>query len=589
MKGFKRLFFGAIISMMALPAFQAAFHLIPERTLRGAFIKEEFPELTKGSWFDGTYQDKFNNVLESSIGFHKTLVRINNEIDYRLFRKANAEGVIIGNNRNLYEYDYIRSLAGIDYMGRQYMEHKLSRFKFLQEHLKETKDIDLILVLEPGKASFFPEDIPEKYLKNVKDSTNYLLIKALIKERQLNCLDLIQYFNSLKNNSPYPLFTKNGTHWSVYGAVLASDTLIGYIEDLRDIHMGPLHWDTVEFSRIPRDTDNDVETAMNLLLALPQQTYAYPIIRYDTVNQYDKPLVLTVGDSYYWNIFNLRVPKYLFGNEAFWYFNHEIYPDFYVQAKYVKDVNIRYEVEKNEVVMIVLTERNHFNIDWRFIDMLYEAYVPGEYIDPVYSRISRMILHPPWFNEMIEHSQTSGEPLGNILWREAKYQLYLDDKFEYMLRYGQEYLEGVIRDDSAWLDQVRQKATAKGISVEEMVTMDAIYMFNLNYPEISQIYTGIRDQYEEIAKNAVLSDSLLSIVKKYQLSDETARFGLACNLYREQRLQQIKRSILSDYNWSEHVEAKASAKGVTFEEMLELDANWVYDEEVRKARENASL
>ena len=58
------------------------------------------------------------------------------------------------------EYDYIRSWLAIDYPGDSFIEKKLQRTKYVQEYLKREKGIDLVIVFEPGKASFYPEYIP---------------------------------------------------------------------------------------------------------------------------------------------------------------------------------------------------------------------------------------------------------------------------------------------------------------------------------------------------------------------------------------------------------------------------------------------
>ena len=40
---------------------------------------------------------------------------------------------------------------------------KLNRAKYVQEYLKKEKGIDLVIVFEPGKASFYPEFISGNY------------------------------------------------------------------------------------------------------------------------------------------------------------------------------------------------------------------------------------------------------------------------------------------------------------------------------------------------------------------------------------------------------------------------------------------
>ena len=41
----------------------------------------------------------------------------------------------------------------------------------------------------------------------------------------------VDNFLNEKESLPYPLYSKNGTHWSYYGMCLAADTLIRFIEE----------------------------------------------------------------------------------------------------------------------------------------------------------------------------------------------------------------------------------------------------------------------------------------------------------------------------------------------------------------------
>ena len=67
----------------------------------------------------------------------------------------------------------------------------------------------------------------------------------------------------------------------------------------------------IETSTKAQDTDDDVLKTMNLLLQQKARKLAYPVISFDTTGV-KKPMVLVVADSYYWNIFNTRIPKISF-------------------------------------------------------------------------------------------------------------------------------------------------------------------------------------------------------------------------------------------------------------------------------------
>ena len=128
-----------IIFLMLLPAFQMRFRLFREKPLNGAFNLAEEPQFTKLNWYSGNYQENVERYLKDHSGFRNFLVRLQNQYDFTLFRKTNAEGAIVGKNKQLYEYDYIRSWLAIDYPGDSFIKQKLNRTKYLQEYLKKEK------------------------------------------------------------------------------------------------------------------------------------------------------------------------------------------------------------------------------------------------------------------------------------------------------------------------------------------------------------------------------------------------------------------------------------------------------------------
>ena len=85
-----------ILAGFLVPGLQSILRIIPERKLHGEYEELIRPELNKNNWMSGKFQEAFDPWLEENIGFHNGLVRINNQLDYTLFHKPNADGVIRG-------------------------------------------------------------------------------------------------------------------------------------------------------------------------------------------------------------------------------------------------------------------------------------------------------------------------------------------------------------------------------------------------------------------------------------------------------------------------------------------------------------
>src|SRR5512133_2015892 len=137
--------FGLIILLIVLPALQMQFGIFREKPLDGAFNYSEKPTFSKDNWYTGEFQGQVETYLKDHSGFRNFLVRLQNQVDFSLFRKANAEGAVVGKNKQLYEYDYIRSWLAIDYPGDSFVEKKLQRTKYIQDYLKREKNIDLVV------------------------------------------------------------------------------------------------------------------------------------------------------------------------------------------------------------------------------------------------------------------------------------------------------------------------------------------------------------------------------------------------------------------------------------------------------------
>ena len=59
----------------------------------------------------GVYQKRLDNKLASDFGFRSLLIKINNQLNFSLFNKVNAKGVIAGKENYLFETTYIAGLV----------------------------------------------------------------------------------------------------------------------------------------------------------------------------------------------------------------------------------------------------------------------------------------------------------------------------------------------------------------------------------------------------------------------------------------------------------------------------------------------
>lgn len=364
------LLFALIGVLLLLPLIQQLTGFVKVKPLFGAITEGQKPIFDFNRWMEGDYQKEMESYLNEKFGFRNYFIRLNNQVAYSLYQKAKANGVIIGKENYLYELSYINAYYGRDFVGRDSINSVLNKVAYLQEHLAK-KNITLMLVLNPGKVSYYPQYIPDS-LVGTKSITNYEYYAQKAKSINLNVLDLRSYFILNKSTFPYPLFPKCGIHWSTYCEILAKDTLMKYIGALRKTAVPEIIMDSISLDKGTRNRDADIKDGMNLLMGPDCGELAYPNYHILEKNR-TKFTSLVVADSFYWGIYgNLDVAQ-LFKNNQFWFYYYELYnPEW--GLKYPGDIDLKKEIEKQDIIIIMATESTLPRLGWGFIEAAYSLY-----------------------------------------------------------------------------------------------------------------------------------------------------------------------------------------------------------------------
>ena len=369
----KHIIFYLVLFLLFLPIIQQTTHFIKLTPLKGDIQVLDSPAFSFDAWFNGTYAIQKEEYCNQSFGLRSFFVRIYNQLYYTLFKVVNAKDVVIGKNNYLYEKNYIRAYLGEDFVGQEEIQKKVIKLQKICDTLK-TKNIQLIVVLAPGKGSFYPEYIPEKHDLTRKKITNYEAYVSSLKNTRINVIDFHSWFIKMKPLSPYPLFPKNGIHWSHYGQLLAADSVVKYIYSKNNSPKKPnILIKKIEKSNHMSYSDDDIEQGMNLLFNIDDLYMGYPLFSFENTD-FPQLKVLTIADSYYWGMFNFGLSKDLFNDGQFWYYNKQVYPDSYNKPIVVSDLDMIESVEKNNVILLLSTDANLYKFAFGFIDQLYDEY-----------------------------------------------------------------------------------------------------------------------------------------------------------------------------------------------------------------------
>jgi hypothetical protein len=257
--------------------------------------------------------------------------------------------------------------------------------------------------------------------------------------------------------------------------VLAADTLLGFIGSTLGYPVPRMVIDRVEMSDTLRDTDGDVASLMNLLIAPGHPEMAYPVFHFGEAPATPKPRILVISDSYFFNILGAKIPARAFANEAFWYYNKTIYPDNWLTPTDTSAVDIPKTVEGMDIVLIMVTERFYYHFDWDFADILFRHYYPEAAREYRYDFMRDIIRNYVWFDDVQMQADYSGQPMESKLAGHADYEFWQADQAG-KLPHDLGFYRFNILKDPKWMQQIREKAAINKIAVDEQVSRDALWM-----------------------------------------------------------------------------------------------------------------
>jgi len=411
--------------IIGIPALQSLTHLFPENKLNGVVANQPLPKLNWDNWYHFRYQPKLNAQIEQHFGFRTSFVKLYNQLDYSLFHQAHGAGIVLGKKNYLFEEWFITAYYGKDFVGEDKIKKTVSQVKQARDYFKNIGK-ELMVVIAPGKADFFPEFIPDHW-KDTLRKTNYQEMSASLSAAGIPLLDFNKLFVAMKDTASCLLFPKTGTHWSHYGSRLATDSLSGFVSALLkrrlpDIHLGPSS---------PADTlvapDGDLESLMNLYFPLSQEPLCYPEVIANPAEGMPLPSAIVIGDSFFWPMFNLPLNGRLFQEVKFWYYNSTVYPDSYTDSLKTSSLHFPEAFTQTDLIILMVNPSNIQNIGWGFLDRVTkELYQPGwqkEYDKMVKEYIQAIHNTPDWEKKIAEDALKQGISTDSMIRNHARYMV----------------------------------------------------------------------------------------------------------------------------------------------------------------------
>jgi hypothetical protein len=158
-----------------------------------------------------------------------------------------------------------------------------------------------------------------------------------------------------------------------------------------------------------------------------------------------------------------------------------------------------------------------------------------------------------WYGDIIIKAKKEHTSLEDGLINNGLYLFHQKDTLDYFIFYGPQHFSRMISNDPKWMVNIREKAASKGISVEEMLKLDALYIFRQNYPGLFKLNQGLEAVEKRIYTQPEILDSLNHEAAFYKWDPASFIRIKAWQIYQEEEIQRTCKSIMDDPAWLEHV------------------------------------
>lgn len=338
-----KLLLAFILALFFLAAVQSVFHPFKTIPLAGAAFVPDSKSLTIDHWMSLDWQKRAEQRVKKTFGFRPHFVRFYNQVLLSFFDEINPQ--VIAKGDTLFERGYLPSIQGVDYLGNEQTALKVDSLKQFQAALNR-KGKELFIVIAPNKwRSFQAHD-------SLGAKTNYDAFMKSFRKGGFNVIDCLAYFEKHASTSPYPIHSKQGTHWSIYGAYVSA-TLLQEQLSRHQIQTPKMVIDSLEIGP-PRNTDKDLRDLLNVMLPPNKEQLAYPQLKFEGST---KPKALVIGDSYYWSYYYLGIHQGLFDAQSpFFYYNKSVVYDDVNAKEPLSESQRQKALDSADIVILVMSE-----------------------------------------------------------------------------------------------------------------------------------------------------------------------------------------------------------------------------------------
>ena len=538
--------FAILMAFLFMPIVQEWGKFIPLKPLKGAFEPAPKPELTFDNYCSNTFQTQMEKYVGEHFGFREPVIRLYNQYVWSAYNKTYCHFIVPGRNGYLYY-----ALAVNEHYGTELPKHYKSNEEAMKDvdsemrlmnklrHVLKDYGIEFVAFIAPDKPEVYPEYLPRR---DADTSTLHLTeyFSRRMDETGFPYINMKEWFVSMKDTVSFPLFPKTDSHWR-YSAIYGYDSLFRFINTLDGeakfpaIHIGvPVAYESDKL-------EGDEET-LNLIFRIPGDKIKYKsdiIVDEDTLHR--KPKVLFVGDSFIWSMGDFMPVRQIFADKEIWFYNNTAFVGFDNSSMNVKDIDRLSHILNADYVVFYSAGHQWWEATYGFVkDALLQLCVSDSLFDASVTEYANRFRNRKGYSVL-----TEDELLNNIAG---------------MLRNDPELIPGLDGDDMPSIRNTER--IDKILAIKQIKADEDWYNFLKIYAAQSTI--SIDDALQAEANRMVCGENLL----REEVVLDTTTF-----------IQMTKQEIINkwrnDPEQMQTIQQKADDRGVTLEEMIERDAQWV--------------
>ena len=427
--------FVCILMVLTAIFLQGFTHVVKMKPLSGYVPDEQPVELSFKTYYNSSFQNYLTDHAKRNSGFREVCIRSYNQCLFSLFGKSTNDNIITGNHKEMYLKMYLDEVTG-----KTYKNHYTTQEAFeaeAQRNIEKTlvlidslrnHNTAFLFVEAPSKTWVYPENMPHPYCDSVMPFSVQNYYSRLFEKNGIPHIDFLSYFQSLKGQTEYPLYTRYGTHWAESTIPFVADSVLTKIGSLIGQEMPHIVCVDENPSTHYSKQDGEIENLMNLLLPIRKPALPQPIMTLsDTTLR--KPNILVIADSYFIQLHESCFAD-AFNRCEYWKYNDEVITkkiEFLGKVKYYPAV---YKViDEVDLVMVINTSVYAYDYMFGFCETAQNAFL-----------------------------ERDAEGL-------------------------EKQIEGVInsiKSSPEWFESVKQQAIERGIELEEMLRLNAIYAIEMD-------------------------------------------------------------------------------------------------------------